>query len=270
MARLIVTRPQEQAAGWLRVLAEMGHEAIAFPLIEIAPVQSPDDLQALETAWERIGSYDALMFVSSSAAQAFFKPNKPIAQIESAPAATEFIVHKHPKLRLWATGQGTLASLRALGLPDDRIDVPDANVGQFDSEALWQVVQTQIKSGKRVLILRGRDVGMIDSSRDWLAQQIMAAGGIAQHLVVYQRRAPFWSVAQIAQCQTWLRDKSIWLLSSSQAIRHLPAALDARQAICICTHERISQAARQRGFAVVCTSRPTLQDVAASIKSLHA
>jgi uroporphyrinogen-III synthase len=269
MARLIVTRPAEQAAAWIRALNQMGHEALALPLIDIAPVDSEDDAQALELAWGRLKSLSALMFVSSSAAHAFLQPNKPFAGVETAERAIELIVNEHPKLRLWATGQGTVASLRARGIPESRIDAPSAQAGQFDSEALWAVVQSQIHSASRVLILRGRDVGMIDSSRDWLAQQILERGGVAQKLVVYQRRAPQWGVAQTAQCRAWLRDGSIWLLSSTQALRNLPSGLDTRQGICICTHERISQAAKERGFAVVCTSRPTLHDVAASIKSLQ-
>lgn len=270
MAHLIVTRPESQAAGWLHVLREMGHEAVALPLIEIAAVDSEDDAQAIEMTWARLKSFDVLMFVSSSAAQAFFEPNQLNAVIDSAQRAIDLVVNVFPKIRLWATGQGTVASLRALGLPLSRIDAPEPQAGQFDSEALWSVVKDQVHSAKRVLILRGRDVGTFDSSRDWLAQQIMASGGIVQKLVVYERRAPRWAMAQTAQARAWLRDGSIWLLSSSQAVRNLPFDLDVSHAKCICTHERISQAASERGFAVVCTSRPTLQDVAASIKSMNA
>ncbi len=270
MARLIVTRPADQAVAWLQVLSDMGHEAQALPLIEIAPVDSEDDAQALELAWSRLKSFDALMFVSSSAAQAFFMPKQQNAVITSVQRAIDLVVTENPAIRLWATGQGTVASLHNLGIPKNRIDAPDAQAGQFDSEALWQVVNKQVHIASRVLILRGRDVGTFDSSRDWLGQQIMASGGVAQKLVVYERRSPRWNLAQTTQCNAWLRDGSIWLLSSTQAIRNLPTSLDASQGICICTHERISQAARQRGFAVVCTSRPTLQDVAASIKSLNA
>jgi uroporphyrinogen-III synthase len=270
MARLIVTRPAQQAADWLRALAEMGHEARAHALIEIAPAQSQDDSLALQAACQRLHSLDALMFVSSSAAHAFFEQNWRLAGIENEQSAIELIVNEYPNIRLWATGQGTVASLRSLGMPPERIDAPDAQSGQFDSEALWQVVRQQVSHGKTVLILRGRDVGMQDTSRDWLAQQIIANDANAQILVVYERRAPRWSVEQIAQAQTWLSDGSIWLLSSSQAVRNMPAVLDASRAICICTHQRIAQTARERGFAVVCTSRPMLQDVAASIKSLHA
>jgi uroporphyrinogen-III synthase len=269
MARLIVTRPEQQALPWVKVLGEMGHEAQAFPLIEIASVDSPDDVQAVQAGWQRLPMCDALMFVSSPAVHGFFKPNEAIAGIESARDAIELIVNNYPRLRLWATGPGTVASLIALGMPQERIDGPALNAAQFDSEALWQTVRSQVAPGKHVLIVRGRDVGMPDSSRDWLAQQIIASGGIAHTLVAYERRAPKWSAAQTAQFQRWLNDGSIWLLSSSQAVRNIPSILNTRQAICICTHERIAQSARERGFAVVCTSRPTMQDVAASIKSLN-
>lgn len=273
MTRIIVTRPQQQAQAWLAALGELGYQAITLPLIDIHPVDSPQDRQALQAAWDELRSWDALMFVSHPAVQGFFKPNQPFAHMEYAQDATELIAnafpHIPPNLRFWATGPGTVASLQAMGVSADRLDSPALEAGQFDSEALWARVHPQIRSGSRVLIVRGRDAGDAQASRDWLAQQIRSAGGQAQVLSVYERRAPSWDAQQLAQCQAWLQDGSIWLWSSSQAVHHLPAHLNASQARCVCTHERIAQTARERGFAVVCTSRPALQDIAASIKSLH-
>jgi uroporphyrinogen-III synthase len=269
VARVIVTRPEQHAATWLAALGAIGHEAIAFPLIETVPVQLEDDQQALQAAWQSLENLAAVMFVSSSAVHAFFQSNRHLALTESSQSAIDLIVDSCPQLRLWATGQGTLASLRSLGVPPERMDAPDVQAEQFDSEALWRIVRPQVSCGKAVLIVRGRDMGQADGSRDWLAQQIVACGGVVRTVVAYERRAPQWHVAQIAQMQRWLQDGSIWLLSSSQALRNLPASLNASDAVCICTHERIAQAARQRGFAVVCTSRPTMQDVAASIESIN-
>ena len=65
-------------------------------------------------------------------------------------------------------------------------------------------------------------------------------------------------------------DGSLWLLSSSQALEHLCAALpgqDWRQARALATHPRIAQAARNAGFGEVRECRPALADVAASIES---
>jgi uroporphyrinogen-III synthase len=268
VARVIVTRPQAQARAWVEGLRDMGHEPHALPLIDVVPVSGDADANAIQAAWDGLQAVDAVMFVSSPAVLGFFKPNWPLSHIELARSAIEFVAKNCPKLRFWATGPGTVASLRDLGVAHERIDAPTQDTPQFDSEALWRAVQGQVQPGKRMLIVRGRDVGTANSSRDWLAQQISARGGDVQTLVVYERRAPAWQRAEIAQCQRWLQDGSVWLISSSQALRHLPESLDASQAVCVCTHERISEAARARGFAVVCTSRPTLQDVGASIKSL--
>ncbi len=266
---LIVTRPAQQADEWLAALRTAGHNAEHLPLIEIALACSAQDLAARKQALQSVSHVQTLMFVSSNAATHFFKPKWPHSHIEYAQGAMEIIVNSSSKLRCWATGPGTVRALLAAGVPGEKIDAPAHEAGQFDSEALWQIVRSQVNPHSHVLIVRGRDVDTPDSSRDWLAQQIEACGAQASSLVVYERRAPVFTAQQRAQAQAWLEDGSVWLLSSSQALRHVPAELDVTQAICICTHERIAQAAKIRGFAVVCTSRPTVRDVVASIKSLH-
>jgi len=45
--RIIVTRPAAQAAAWVRSLAARGVDAVALPLIEIAP---PADVNAVAAA----------------------------------------------------------------------------------------------------------------------------------------------------------------------------------------------------------------------------
>lgn len=273
MARVIVTRPSQQAQHWAQALGEWGHEALAMPLIEIHLADAPQDSWALQEAWKSLGSMHAIMFVSSPAVTGLFRTNQPLSLVETAQGAIDFVANEGRQIRFWSTGPGTNASLQAQGVRADQIDSPAADAPQFDSEALWARVQAQVQPGWRVLIVRGRDAGPSsdgrNQGRDWLAQQLLRLGAHVQTLIVYERRAPVWSAQRLQQCQAWLQDGSIWLLSSSAALRNLPADLDVSQARCICTHERIAQAARERGFAVVCTSRPSLQDVAASIKSLH-
>ena len=84
---------------------------------------------------------------------------------------------------------------------------------------------------------------------------------------VYERRAPQFSAAQLERMRRACVDGSIWLFSSSEAIAHLPAGLDWRQAHALATHPRIAQAAQEAGFARVIQSRPALPEVLASIKS---
>jgi len=271
MTRIIVTRPQSQAATWVDALRWLGYDARSVPLIDIYPAESTTDRLALQMAWEQLDAMSALMFVSRVAVDAFFKLNWHLVGLNSAQSAIENIAMMYPRLRCWSTGPGTTASLQAAQWPAHRIDGPRAQAVQYDSESLWEQVQAQVNAQTRVLILRGRDAhtGRADGGgRDWLAQQIQARGAQAQMLVVYERRVPEWDSMQRGQIQSHLSDGSIWLLSSSQAVRNLDPDWDVSDARCVCTHERIAKTARDRGFAVVSTSRPELANIVASIKSL--
>src|SRR5215207_928638 len=67
--RVIVTRPEREAARWVQTLRAAGLDAQALPLIAIAPVT---DSKELQEARRRVGDYAALMFVSAAAAEHFF------------------------------------------------------------------------------------------------------------------------------------------------------------------------------------------------------
>mgnify|MGYP004702314617 FL=1 len=259
--RVIVTRPEREALQWVASLQARGIDAQALPLIAITP---PTDAQALEAARARVASYRAIMVVSSNAAQHFFDQKTALALTAQALAAI--------KTRVWSPGPGTARALQALGVHAARIDIPALDAAQFDSESLWAEVHGQIGPGSRVLIVRGTEAGAAQqgTGRDWLAQQIQAAGGQVDFVVAYTRGAPDWNAAQQAQARAAAVDGSLWLLSSSQAVDNLRAALsgqDWRQARALATHPRIAQAAQAAGFGSVRECRPALDDVVASIES---
>jgi uroporphyrinogen-III synthase len=261
----IVTRPAGQAAQWVAGLTAQGIAVESFPLIDIADALGDVQRQALHA---RAAQVDVCMWVSANAVRYFFKKKQAVTQQNTAGAAINSVVI-NTLLRHWATGPGTVAALQQQGIALRQIDTPGARAAQWDSEALWQSVAGQILPGKTVLILRGTDVGTPSASRDWLASQVRAAGGVAEFAAVYERRAPQFNAAQIAWAQQAAADGSVWVLSSSQALTHLPDIAGGWQhARCIATHERIAQAAHAKGFAVVCTSRPTMEDVVRSIKSM--
>jgi uroporphyrinogen-III synthase len=263
--RAIVTRPAGQAAQWVVGLTALGIAAHSFPLIDIADALSDVQRQALRA---RAAQADVCMWVSANAVDYFFKLNQAVAHQNIAGAAINNVVD-NTLLRHWATGPGTVAALVQRGVPIGQIDAPDVHAAQWDSEALWQRVAGRVLPGHTVLILRGTDVGTPSASRNWLAEQVRAAGAAVEFAAVYERRAPQFSAAQTAWAEQAAVDGSVWLLSSSQALTHLPAIAGGWQhARCIATHERIAQAARAKGFAVVCTSRPTMEDVVRSIKSM--
>jgi uroporphyrinogen-III synthase len=267
-ARIIITRPVLQAAQWVDALNAQGLSASSFPLIEIADALSPAQRAQLQ---QRAAQADVCMWVSANAVSYFWKKNGQFSDVDIEKLAINNIV-TNTSLRHWATGPGTVAELQNCGVPVSQIDAPDLHTGQWDSEALWLRVKGQIQPGTQVLILRGLDVGTPIASRDWLAQQVRTAGGVVEFAAVYERRAPQFGAEQMAWAQVAAQDGSVWVLSSSQALTHLPPLPETgdgwSRACCVVTHERIAQAARAKGFAVVCMSRPAILDVAQSIKSI--
>ena len=91
------------------------------------------------------------MFVSSNAVRYFYQSNTHLAGVKYDFHATKY--------RAWAPGLGTRDALLAASVPADAIDAPAADAKQFDSEALWSLVQSQVKAGDKVLIVRGCSVG---------------------------------------------------------------------------------------------------------------
>jgi uroporphyrinogen-III synthase len=262
--RVIVTRPGPQAGKWVDALRAAGLDAMALPLIEIAG--PPDPLQ-VRAVWRRITSLDALMFVSANAVEQFFalRPENLVASV----------------LRplFFVTGPGSVAALLKAGVARSSIAAPDEAAAQFDSEALWAVVQTQVQRGWRVLIVRGNtDSDTAEGAepsqgvgRDWFAARLKEKGAAVEFLVAYERRAPVLSANMLALVQLAAADGSIWLFSSSEAVTNLSAMAAGQswyQARAVATHPRIAEAARAAGYAKVCVSRPAIADLVASIESL--
>ena len=250
--RVVLTRPAADAAPWSSELARRGHQVLALPLIDIAPLADTAPVQA---AWRQLPALQAVMFVSANAVRHFMAARGGATW----PAGTQ----------AWATGPGTVAALREAQVPAGQIAAPGANAPQFDSEALWRVVMSGVKPGWRVLLVRGAGAdGSI--GREWLAQQLRQAGAQADQLAVYERRCPSWSASQRALARDAARDGSTWLFSSSEAIanlRTLAPDLDWAQARALATHERIAQAAREAGFGHVVQARGTLDAVVRTLES---
>ena len=260
---LLVTRPAREAAVWVQQLQARGLQASTLPLIEIKPV---DDASARDACLARLQAhhYDAVMFVSANAVQFFLPPGMAWPQ--------------HRPVRAWSPGPGTAHALRERGVPPGQLDSPPEQAGQFDSEALWQIVAQQVRPGHRTLVVRGQDGPASPQGqgrghgRDWLARQLQAAGGTVDFVAVYARHMPRWSAQQQAQALAGAQDGSVWLFSSAQAVLHLQQCLPGQHwqaARAVATHPRIADAARAAGFGVVRLSRPTLDDVVRVVASIE-
>jgi uroporphyrinogen-III synthase len=269
--RAIITRPGQDADAWAAQIQRNGIAAVALPMIDIVAVT---DRSALIKSWKDMATYDALMFVSSNAVSHFFaaRPADVVnlwgAQGANAP-------------RAWVTGPGSRAALLAQGVQAARIDMPAPMAQSLDSEALWLQVQSQIKAGTRILIVRGDKAseaadglaaaGATGQGRDWLAVQLQERGAQVNYVVAYARKPPQWTAAQRDIVAQSLLGKDVWVWSSAEALGNLLGAFPGQSwagAKAVATHARIAQAARLAGFGKVALARPGLAALCASIESL--
>ena len=269
-------------------------DAQALPLIEIAPIAGEQAVAAVRQARAGLAAYRACMFVSRNAVDHFFGVNKTSDQVFRSQFAINNIANVGrfdalpmvpTDLRCLAPGPGTAAALLAAGVPAAQIDAPAAEAAQFDSEALWQVVGQRDWRGGRVLVVRGANArdgadggeggdGAAPAGRDWMARQWQAAGAMVDFVSVYERVAPKLTDTQIQLATKASTDGSVWLFSSSQAVSNLMrqpalAGLDWRRARAVATHPRIVGTVRAAGWSVVVASRPALNDILTTLRSIE-
>ena len=281
---VVITRPAAQALAWQQALQAAGHPVVLLPLLSI---QAAPDLEALRTVWSQLAQWDALMFVSANAIDAFFAQR---------PADVHWPRDAHAP-RAWVPGPASAKALEAAGVSARLIDAPADRAEQFDSESLWEQVRPQVAGGFRLLVVRGgrasaeplaspatSTAASTGIGRDWLAEQVEAIGGSVGWLVAYMRSAPQWADAEYDRAAQARDSGALWLFSSSECAAHLQAlthrapaawrdAAGSVQAywsgsVALATHPRIAKAAHAAGFGAVHLARPGLADVLASIESI--
>ena len=276
---IVITRPAAQAVAWQQALQAVGHPVVLLPCLSIHPAP---DLHALRAAWAQLGQWNALMFVSANAIDAFFAQRPADMQWPQDACAP----------RAWVPGPASAKALEAAAVPTHLIDAPDAQAEQFDSESLWEKVRSQVASGFKLLVVRGgRASDELSASpapstgigREWLAEQVESGGGSVGWLLAYVRGAPAWTDAEYAQAARARDNGAVWLFSSSECVAHLQALTHRAPApwrdsagsgqsywsgsVALATHPRIAKAARAAGFGTVHLTRPGLANVLASIES---
>lgn len=244
--QLIVTRPAAQAADWVQALQALGQDAVALPLLDIAPAA---DTAPLRAAWLALPGTHFVMFVSANAVANFFA---------QAPAGAAWPMG----LRAGCTGPGTAAALRAAGLPSAGIVEPPAGAS-FDSESLWALLAHEDWAGRHVLVVRGEE------GRDWFADTLRARGARVGFIAAYRRCAPALDAAAQALLARALAAPAahLWLFSSSEGVaqlRTLAPGADWSRSSALASHARIAQTARELGFGRVGLTAPSVAAVAAA------
>ncbi len=233
--RVMVTRPDGQAAGLSAGIRRAGGMSIEIPALELKPVD-PD--------WTTIPSLDSvafLIFISANAVR------------YGVPAIRKRYDDIPADVRVAAIGSKTADHLRSQGLHCD-ISPESAS----DSESLLALPEFSKLSGRDVVIVKGR------GGRKKLADTLRQRGASIAFLNVYERRRPEHLSAQLhaakgqVDCLTVTSvDALNNLVSASKAVGVFPW-LSSLPVITI--GQRVSRFARELGFAAEVATAAEMSD----------
>jgi uroporphyrinogen-III synthase len=162
--RIVVTRPEPEAAGLARLIRAAGGEALRVAALEICELA---DLSAFHAVAERLESFDLAIFVSRNAVR------KALALLERRGKAWPL------RLRVAAIGEGSRSELESHGFAG-----VIAPAGTADSEALLALPELAAAAGKRIVIFRG------EGGRGFLGEALAARGARVEHAPCYRRAVP--------------------------------------------------------------------------------
>lgn len=227
---MLVTRPAEQADGLCRLIEEAGGEAIACPLLEIAPSAR---LAEARKKFAALDETDWLVFVSVNAVRyAQTMGDDGIMRISARP-------------RIAAIGRATAKALDEAGFRAAAVAPPP-----FDSEAALTLDEFRDVAGQRILLVRG------EGGRELLAETLRARGAQVEIAEVYRRVAA--DVDAAAVVARWRRNPLIAAaVTSGEILERFVAVFTPLMGTALLETplavigERVRQAAHRAGFGRV-------------------
>ena len=236
--KVVVTRPQQQAAELMSLLEQQGAIPIHLPMLEICPI-SEEELERSQAIRQKVldlDNYQHLIFVSTNAAQAGcywieqYWPQWPVQQTA------------------YAIGKVTAGVLKEYGC------TVVSGAGAMNSEALLALPSLQKVDGEKVLIFRG--VG----GREFLANSLRERGAQVDYCEVYFRKRPEYVESEV---YSLFRDQQIDLLviTSGEGLENLCASVTADELekikaniSLIVPGERVAALAKEKGFTNILIS----------------
>ncbi|QWE03921.1 uroporphyrinogen-III synthase [Polynucleobacter sp. JS-JIR-II-50] len=254
---IIVTRPSGQARQLIEVLTKaieasgVGKrslpEILSLPLLTIVPKSDGHLADHIATT---LRDADLAIFVSPNAIESVMRLLERDWQDFSKKIIPIGVMGGSSHLALKNHGVGSEHNPTPIIIP--------GNNENWDSEGLWKELQS-LKwnwQGKKVVIFKG------EGGRDWLSDTLLKAGSTVEAISTYTRAPldidnPAWQLVQEMDLS-----KSLWLLTSSEAVRYLGEVMkdqftqNLNVASALCPHHNIADAAEMIGFGEVFTSEP--------------
>jgi len=254
---IVVTRPGGQARQLIEALTSSIErnlvsrrslpEILSLPLLTIVP---KDDEQLADHIGNVLMDADLAIFVSPNAIECVMRLLERNWQDFSQKIIPIGVMGGSSKHALQNHGIGQEESPTPIVMPK--------NNEQWDSEGLWQELQSLAWNweGKKIVIFKG------EGGRDWLAETLKHEGASVETISTYTRVPldldnPAWQAIHEMDFS-----KSLWLLTSSEAVRYLGQvvqdqfAQSLENASALCPHHNIADVAEEIGFGEVFTTEP--------------
>jgi uroporphyrinogen-III synthase len=232
--RILVTRPKLQAHNLISLIEQHGGQAIAFPTLEILPLENS---QATKQQLENLKTYQWFIFISANA-------------VNFAVTANNGKIGHLTQTKIAAVGKATAKALQDAGLTVDLM--PETG---FNSEALLATQALQQLQNQQILIVRG--VG----GRETLADELKKRGAKVDYCEVYQRKIPDIDTRTVVDL-LHRQQLNFLTITSSEALHNLVTMLDVHKNLLVniplvVISERIKQIAQIIGFKkIVVSSSP--------------
>lgn len=170
--RIVVTRPGDQAAAFIRALSEAGAQCIVLPTIQIVP---PTSWKDLDKAVKGVSRYHWIVFTSANGVQYFFQ------RLSRAKKDTRNL----NRIKIAAIGPKTREALLSRGIS------PDLVPREFRAEEIVKALKHYPLRGKRVLLPRP------GTARDYLPRELKALGAVVDEVEAYQTVRPDYGRKQL-------------------------------------------------------------------------
>jgi uroporphyrinogen III methyltransferase/synthase len=158
---IVITRPEEQAGEFAKLLSAEGARVILFPTIRIVP---PASWELLDRALDKLESFHWIIFTSANGVKHFFRrlreKGRDIRDLKG--------------IRICTIGPATAAAVEAMGI---RVDIVP---GEYISEGVVRAFQGVDLKGRRVLLPRAEE------ARDVIPEGLAKLGASVDVVTVYR------------------------------------------------------------------------------------
>jgi len=200
--RVLVTRPHLQGLSLCALLREHGFAVTHVPVMEVAPLDTPEQIEAIKKIFSNITRVGGLIFVSVNAAEMAL----PWLQQYPPPRTT----------KRFAVGKTTAAYLDMHAKSDTRVIYPRTDMSSEGLLALPNL-QAEMVKNKHYLIVRG------EGGRELIADKLQERGALVESVELYRRFVPMENAKALQQA---LPEADCVLINSAESLENMLAMLN--------------------------------------------